>query len=92
MLNINYENHLTQFEFVNLYDIFRFSDRLYMKVPELSVHKKIFTDGFKSSEHEFRPVCYNAVRLNTGNPDDAYVSFALSCKVQVLDCELVIKN
>ena len=92
MLNINYDAELTRFDAVELYGIFRFSDALFMKVPELHRHLQVFTDGFNSSQHEFRPICYNAIKLNVTDAEDAYMNFAHTCKVKVVQCDLVIRD
>ena len=93
MLNINYETDLNQFAMIQAYDLFRWQGDLYMKLPDLDLFRKVYINGFEHPEQfEFRKVNYNAIKLNVLDADNAYHSFAPSCKVQMLDCELLIKD
>lgn len=93
MLNIEYDTDLTQFALVKSYDVFRYEGDLFMKLPELTLYRKVYIDGFNHPENfEFRKIEYNAIKLKAADADDAYVSFAPSCKVQALECKLVIKD
>jgi hypothetical protein len=89
-MNIIYDAELTEFREVELYNIFRFMDGLYMKVPEMRYHVKVTMSG--SSKDEYRETSFNAIRLNVDCVIDAYKNFAPTCEVKVLTADLVIRE
>lgn len=90
-MNIIYETELTEFKNVAPYDFFRFNDGLFMKIPTLPCEVAVSDNFAKLTAEPFKKD-YNAIRLNATCSIEAYIDFALTAKVKVLECDLVIKE
>ncbi len=90
-MNIIYETELTEFKNVVPYDFFRFNDGLFMKIPTLPCEVTVSDNFTKLTAEPFKKN-YNAIRLHATRSVDAYVEFATTAQVKVLDCDLVIRE
>ena len=90
-MNIIYDAELTEFKKVSTYDIFRFNDGLFMKIPTLPCEVAVASNFTELTAEPFKKN-YNAIKLHAERSVEAYVEFAPTCAVKVLDCDLLIRE
>lgn len=90
-MNIIYDSGLTEFEKVSTYDIFRFNNGLFMKIPTLPCDVAVSSNFTELTDEPFKKN-YNAIRLHAERSVEAYTEFAPTAAVKVLECDLVIKE